>query len=112
MDRRYAMAQAGPAVAFDPAAPEPDVIGLGNIWRPETWLTTAAFLGMLFSPQILSKGPICMLIAAGLLVVRHPSNLFNALKAHWRLMIFPVFCLATVIWSQDQSSTFRAGAEL
>ena len=118
MDRRYAMATAGPqpyapGVAGQGAPSEDDdVIGLSRVMRPEAWLVCSAFLGMLFAPQIGSKGPMIMLAVSAVLMFRNPPNMVIGTIANWPMLIFPSYCLLSVLWSYAPSDTARASVEL
>ena len=118
MDRRYAMARTGPgAFAPPPAALAPkdvsgSTIGLDTLMTPETWLACAAYLGMLFSPQLGQPGPMIMLAAGAVLLMRTPANLANGLRIHWGMLIYPLYCLMSVFWSYAPGATLRAGLEL
>ncbi len=118
MDRRYAMATVGPQpyasgdVGQGAAVEEQDVIGLGNMMRPETWLSCSAFLGMLFAPQIGSQGPMIMLAVSAMLMFRNPPNVLVGTSANWPMLIFPFYCLLSVLWSNAPAATARASMEL
>ena len=120
MNRRYALATAGSRrfAVQAPAGPAlghlgEDLIGLGaNLRSPELWLSCAAFLGMLFGPQIGNKGPMILLAVSGVLLLRNSASMIEGLRDHWKMLIFPLYCLMTVFWSYAPGSTLRAGVEL
>ena len=75
-------------------------------------LCVLAIAALIFVPTLGSKGALGFLAAGGLLILRHLNASINQLLRHWYILLLPVFCTLTFLWSQYPAQSLRFGVQL
>ena len=79
---------------------------------PNAALAGIALGALLWIPVLGSAGAMGFLLAGGLLMARSPAATFSALWRHWYVLILPLYCLASALWSDYPAVTFRFSLQL
>jgi len=76
------------------------------------WLAILAIGALLFVPVIGNRGAIGFLAAGGLLMLRHLPATADQLLRNWPMLLLPIFCTLTFLWSQYPTLSLRFGIQL
>ncbi|MGB3313718.1 MAG: O-antigen ligase family protein, partial [Albidovulum sp.] len=79
---------------------------------PNAALVTLALGALLWIPVIGSAGALGFLAAGGLLMARNPAATVSALSRYWFVLLLPLYCLASSLWSDYPGITFRFSLQL
>ncbi|MEE9428820.1 MAG: O-antigen ligase family protein [Paracoccaceae bacterium] len=75
-------------------------------------LCVLAIVALIFVPTLGFKGVLGFLAAGGFLILRHLNASINQLLRHWYILLLPLFCTLTFLWSQYPPQTLRFGVQL
>jgi exopolysaccharide production protein ExoQ len=77
-----------------------------------TALSFAALMALIFDALFGSLAALLFLASGGLLLVTRPARSLQAVLRFRYLLILPLFCLLTVLWSQFPSQSLRYSIQL
>lgn len=79
---------------------------------PNTVLAFAAFTAVLFVFRLGALGALLFLCAGALLVLRRPLTNFTAIWRDGWILLLPIWCLLTILWSAYPALTLRYAIQL
>ncbi len=78
----------------------------------DTALCILAIAGLIFVPVIGSLGAMLFIGSGLLIMLRHMNQSANQLVRFWYLLLLPLFCTVSFLWSQYPGISFRFGLQL
>ncbi|WP_172293662.1 O-antigen ligase [Pseudoruegeria sp. HB172150] len=91
-------------------------IPVGRLRVPEAtidaWLGFGVLLSLIMVPALGKLAVLGLLGCGMMLIVMRPASSLSALLRHWYVMLMPLFCTASAIWSRLPEESFRAGIQL
>ncbi len=78
----------------------------------DTIICVFLIAGLVFVPVFGSLSVVVFLAMGALLFLRYPAASVNLLIPYWYLLLLPVFCTLTFMWSAYPGITFRFGVQL
>ena len=78
----------------------------------ELWFGAASLAALVLVPILNSPAAFGFLLAGIVVLALRPTATLTALLAHRRLLVLPVFCTLSVLWSQVPALSFRFGLQL
>ncbi|MEZ5778660.1 MAG: O-antigen ligase family protein [Paracoccaceae bacterium] len=79
---------------------------------PNAVLAAAALGGLVWIPVLKTIGAVLFLAAGGLLLVRDVGATVKVLARFWYVLLLPLYCLASSLWSDYPALTFRFSLQL
>jgi exopolysaccharide production protein ExoQ len=86
--------------------------GAGLAICPNAVLVALTLGSLVWIPVLGSAGALGFLGAGGLLMARNPAATVSALSRYWYVLILPLYCLASTLWSGYPAVTFRFSLQL
>lgn len=91
-------------------------LGFGQLgtlpFSAETLLCATAIGALVFVPAVGSLAAALYILSGLLLMALHPVTIITTMIRQWYLLLLPVFCTLSFIWSNYPGLTFRAGLQL
>ncbi|MEL6103894.1 MAG: hypothetical protein AAFR68_21615, partial [Pseudomonadota bacterium] len=70
-------------------------------------LGTVCISGLVAVPFLGSLAAMMFLMSGVALLLRKPADMVLTILRHWPLLILPLFCVLSTLWSRQPNETFR-----
>lgn len=77
-----------------------------------TLLTFGAFAALVLNAMLGSLAALTFMGCGALLIVSNPSQSLESLRRWWPVLLLPVYCMLTSLWSLYPSNSLRYGLQL
>lgn len=79
---------------------------------PNAVLAGFSLLGLVFVASLGSLGALLFLAAGAAFVLRRPGLIIPEIRHYWLLLVLPLYCAASVLWSAFPDITLRLSIQL
>lgn len=77
-----------------------------------TWLTFGAFAALVLNAMFGSLAALTFLGCGALLIVSNIPQSIDSVRRWWPVLLLPIWCVLTMLWSQYPSNSLRYGIQL
>lgn len=88
-------------------------LGYGSslTFRISIWLVVICLGGLILNPIFGTYAALIFIAGGGLLIATRPAESIVTIVRYWYLLLLPMFCLLSVLWSQYPSVSLRHGIQ-
>jgi exopolysaccharide production protein ExoQ len=79
---------------------------------PNALLASVAFVALFFVSWLGAMGALLFLVAGASLFLRAPEATFGSLLDYWPILLLPLWCVLTLMWSAHPDLSLRYGVQL
>ncbi len=78
----------------------------------DLWLASGALAALVAVPILRTPAALAFLLAGCFLIARHPTAMAALFLRFWYILLLPLFCLFSFLWSQFPAETFRFSLQM